>query len=188
MNEETKLSEKRMIFLDLETTGLSVVTDKIIEVGAIVTDGNLQVIAELPSLVIHRTPEELDSMEPICRKMHKYSGLFYEVESSTLTQEQAEDLLLGFLKANAMEQTSPLVGFSVHFDYKFLERHMPKVYEFFPHQLLDISSLRVATRLWAPKYENQIARFKRVSEHRAYKDCQDALRVLKFYRENLFRE
>lgn len=186
MNKEIELSKRRIVFLDLETTGLSALNDKILEAGVVITDGDLQVVAELPSLVIHRTAEELGLMNLTCKNMHKSSGLIDEIEESILTQNQVESILLRFLKDNAIERRSPLAGFSVHFDYKFLEYHMPMLYNFFPHQLLDVSSLIVASRIWSPKIEAQIMGNKRISQHRSYQDCLDAINVLKLYRENIF--
>ena len=172
-----------MVWIDLEMTGLDTVNDGIIELASIVTNRNLQIIAESPSYVIHQPDEVMDAMDKWNQKHHSQSGLIDEVRESRMNYAEAEDAMLDFLARHAVPEASPMCGNSVCQDRRFLFRLMPRLEEFFHYRNLDVSTLKELAKRWAPK---KVAMQNKQSSHRALDDIRDSIEELKFYRENIF--
>lgn len=172
-----------LIWIDLEMTGLDTTSDEIIEIATIVTDRNLNEVAEGPVLAIHQPQSVIDGMDAWNTKQHRESGLIDRVLGSGLGISDAEEQTLEFLRQHVAESASPMCGNSICQDRRFLARQMPLLEAFFHYRNLDVSSLKILAQLWAPA----VARgFTKESTHRALQDIRDSIAELRHYRETLF--
>jgi oligoribonuclease len=172
-----------LIWIDLEMTGLDTVNDQIIEIATIVTDADLNEIAEGPVLAIHQPEEVMARMDEWNRTQHGASGLTARVAESRVTEAQAEQATLAFLRQHVEPGSSPMCGNSICQDRRFLARCMPGLEAFFHYRNLDVSTLKILASLWAPPVA---AGFRKESSHRALDDIRDSIAELRHYRENLF--
>jgi len=163
-------------------TGLDPVTDKILEIATIVTDDQLNIIAEGPHLIIHQSDEVLESMNEWCQVQHKMSGLVDSVRASKMSQSEAEDRTLRFLEKYCDKNSTPLCGNSVWQDKLFLQKHMPRLGNFFHYRILDVSTIKLVVNRWTKKYKL----FKKIESHRALDDIKESIDELKFYRKTFF--
>jgi oligoribonuclease len=177
-------SKENLIWIDLEMTGLDPDKDLILEIATVVTDKHLVVLAEGPMLAIHQSDEVLNSMDGWNTRQHQSSGLWERVKESSVTEQEAEEQTLTFLRAYVDPITSPMCGNSICQDRRFLVRHMPELAAFFHYRHLDVSSLKILAHLWAPGIG---ANFEKTSTHLALADIHDSIRELRFYREHLLR-
>lgn len=173
-----------LIWLDLEMTGLDFAKDRVIEIATIVTNAQLNIIAEGPVLAIHQPDELLDSMDEWNTKQHNKSGLVERVKQSEITEEQAEQQTLEFLRQYVNPNKSPLCGNSICVDRRFLYRYMPKLEQFFHYRNLDVSTIKELVLRW---YKEQVPEFKKESKHLALSDIYDSIEELKYYREKIFQ-
>ena len=173
-----------LVWIDLEMTGLAPERERIIEAAALVTDSELNVIAEGPNLVIHQSDELLAAMDEWNTKHHGESGLTERVRASTLSEAEAEEQLLAFLEEHCEVGQSPLCGNSVHQDRRFLHRYMPKVDAFLHYRLIDVSTVKELCRRWCP--EAYAKRPNKVGNHRALDDIRESLEELRYYRTICF--
>ncbi|MEY3182423.1 MAG: hypothetical protein RLZ35_408 [Pseudomonadota bacterium] len=175
-----------LIWLDLEMTGLDTNNDTIIEIATIVTDKHLNVIAEGPSLAIYQPEDILQNMDAWNTKHHTQSGLIERVRESALDYEAAEALTLDFIMTHVPPGKSPLCGNSICQDRRFLARLMPKLERYFHYRNLDVSSIKVLAKHWAPQIAKQ---FKKDTEnsHQALYDIRASIEELRFYREHFFK-
>lgn len=171
-----------LIWIDLEMTGLNPQEDRIIEIATVVTDSNLNVIAEGPTFAIHQSNELLDGMDDWNTKQHNGSGLVKRVQESDITEQQAEAETLAFLKRYTVDGKSPMCGNSVWQDRRFLTRYMPELEKYFHYRLIDVSTLKELALRWAPKIYNG---FQKESQHLALNDIHDSIQELRYYRDNL---
>jgi len=171
--------QHNLIWLDLEMTGLEIKTDTILEIASIITDQDLNILAEGPVFAIHHTDEALDNMNDWCKKQHGKSGLVDRVKSSTISITEAESKTLEFWKEWVKEGESPLCGNSVHNDRLFLAKYMPSLDNFLHYRHLDVSSFKLIADYWYKK------EFKKESKHLALDDIKDSIDELKFYREQI---
>lgn len=174
-------SKKNLIWIDLEMTGLDTNNDAIIEIATIVTDGDLNVLAEGPIIAIHQPDAALEAMDNWNTRQHGGSGLTERVRKSTINEAQAEQQTLEFLKEYVPAGVSPMCGNSICQDRRFMARIMPELEAFFHYRNLDVSSLKELARRWAPKVEKS---FKKKSSHLAMDDVKDSIRELQHYREH----
>ncbi|XP_020581193.1 oligoribonuclease isoform X2 [Phalaenopsis equestris] len=174
-----------LVWIDLEMTGLEIEVDRILEIACIITDGKLNKSVEGPDLVIKQSKECLDRMGEWCREHHAASGLTERVLQSTITEEDAEEQVLNFVKNYVGSETPLLAGNSVYVDYMFLKKYMPCLAGIFPHVLVDVSSITALCVRWFPK-ERKTAPTK-VKRHRAMDDIKESIRELKYYKENIFK-
>jgi len=173
-------SKKNLIWIDLEMTGLDTNNDYIIEIATIVTDGDLNVIAEGPMIAIHQSDEILDAMDEWNTRQHGGSGLVDRIKATRVTEAEAEQQTLDFLKEHVPAGVSPMCGNSICQDRRFMARIMPELEAYFHYRNLDVSSLKELARRWAPKVEKS---FKKKSSHLAMDDVKDSIRELQHYRE-----
>jgi len=173
----------RLVWLDLEMTGLDPEANVIIEIATIVTDTQLNELAVGPVLAIHQPEEELAKMDEWNRKQHGKSGLIDRVCDSKTSAAEAETQTLHFLRDQLEAGVSPLCGNSVCMDKRFLARHMPHLHAFFHYRLLDVSSLKILAGLWFPQVARKVSKN---SEHLALADIRDSISELKFYRDSIF--
>ena|SRR5258708_2713107 len=184
MPKKPKANE-RLIWLDLEMTGLDPERHAIIEIGCAVTDSDLHVIAEGPTLAISQPPAVLALMDPWCVKQHGNSGLTQRVKDSKVTIQDAERNTLEFLKRYCKPNMSPLCGNSIGQDRRFLVRYMPKLNEFFHYRNIDVSSIKELVRRWyPPKFQAPLKR----STHHVLDDIRESIAELRHYREKVFRQ
>jgi oligoribonuclease len=174
-----------LVWMDLEMTGLDPGRNAIVEIATVITDDNLQLIAEGPDLVIQTTQAQLDSMEPIVNEMHTRSGLLEAISASTLTLEDAGKQTLEFIKAHVPEAgTVPLAGSSIGTDRRFLAAYLPEIENWLHYRCIDVSTIKELCRRWYPAaYKG--APPKRTS-HRALDDIRESIAELDYYRGAIF--
>ena len=177
-------SEHNLIWLDMEMTGLQPDTDRIIEVAIVITDSELNILAEGPVLVIHQSDAVLDGMDNWNKGTHGRSGLIDKVKASTLTEEQAEAELLAFLKRWVPAGKSPMCGNSICQDRRFMARYMPKLEAFFHYRNLDVSTLKELCKRWEPAIHKG---FIKRQLHTALADILESVEELRYYRTHFIR-
>ena len=179
------ISPDNLIWIDLEMTGLDPGKERIIEIATVVTDSQLNLVAEGPVLAIHQPDELLDSMDSWNTKQHNGSGLVKRVKESKVTESEAEAATIAFLQHYVPSGKSPMCGNSIYQDRRFLYLFMPHLERYFHYRLLDVSTLKVLAQRWAPKVASG---FKKESKHLALSDIRDSIEELKYYREQLFKQ
>ena len=177
------MSPDNLIWIDLEMTGLEPQTDRIIEIATIVTDSQLNLLAEGPMLAIHQPDDLLAAMDDWNRKQHGESGLVARVRASRLDERMAEQQTLEFLRQYVPPGQSPMCGNSICQDRRFMARCMPELEAFFHYRNLDVSTVKELGRRW---YPGRIKGFNKSSTHLALQDIRDSIDELRFYRERLF--
>ena len=173
-----------LIWLDLEMTGLNPETDHVIEIATIVTDSQLNVIAEGPSIVIHQSDEVLENMNPWCIEQHGKSGLTAKVRASKVSLQEAEQLTLDFLREHVAEGASPLCGNSISQDRRFLYQFMPSLEAFCNYRHIDVSSFKEVAKRWQPELLKGLTK---KGAHLALDDIRESIEELKFYKEHFIR-
>lgn len=176
----------RLVWIDLEMTGLDPKRHVIVEVAAIITDGNLNVIGEGIDLVVHATEAELAEMDDFVTNMHANSGLDKEIRESTTTLREAEDAVLALIAEHcAPEHPAPLAGNSIATDRTFIRAYMPRLDEALHYRMIDVSTIKELSRRWFPRaYYNQPDKG---MAHRALQDIIESIRELDYYRRSVFR-
>ncbi len=174
-------NEFNLVWVDMEMTGLDPDRDRVIEIAAIVTDPNLNVLAEGPVFVIHQPDEVLDAMDAWNKGTHGRSGLIDRVKASTVTEEQASAEMVAFLKQFVPAGKSPMCGNSICQDRRFMARHMPTLEAFFHYRNVDVSTLKGLCRRWRPEL---IAGFKKHQLHTALADIRESVEELRYYRQH----
>ncbi len=170
-----------LVWVDMEMTGLDPDRDRVIELAAIVTDPNLNVLAEGPVFVIHQPDEVLDAMDAWNKGTHGRSGLIERVKASTVTEAQAADEMVAFLKQYVPAGKSPMCGNSICQDRRFMARHMATLETFFHYRNVDVSTLKELCRRWRPEL---IAGFKKHQLHTALADIRESVEELRYYRQH----
>ena len=176
--------DKNLIWIDLEMTGLDTQQDKIIEIATIVTDSELNILAEGPMLAVHQSEEIMDGMDEWNTKQHGGSGLTKRVAESTLSEADAEGQTIAFLEQYVSKGKSPMCGNSICQDRRFMARCMPKLEAFFHYRNLDVSSLKELAVRWSPRITKG---FSKNSSHLALDDTRDSINELIYYREHFIK-
>ncbi|KAN0053007.1 hypothetical protein ACTA71_012488 [Dictyostelium dimigraforme] len=179
---------KRMVWVDLEMTGLDISKDVILEMAIVITDAELNVIEKGPNLVIHRSEEVLKNMNDWCIEHHgkdftKRSGLTEDVRNSKISLEEAEKIMLEFVRKHTDKGICPLAGNTVHEDRRFLLKEMPTFAEHLHYRIIDVSTIKELSRRWYPYIPSP----KKVCGHRALQDIEESIEELKSYRVTVFK-
>ncbi len=175
----------QLVWIDCEMTGLDLRSDRLIEIAALVTDAELNVLGEGIDLVIHTDDEALDSMIEVVARMHSRSGLTEEVRASTIDVAAAQEMVLDYIRSHVPSpKTAPLCGNSIATDRGFLARDMPELDDFLHYRMIDVSSIKELCRRWYPRiYYGQP---EKGLAHRALADIQESIRELRYYRRTAF--
>lgn len=180
----SKLDSQNLIWVDLEMTGLDPEKERIIEIATIVTDKDLNILAEGPVLTVNQSDELLNKMSDWCIKTHTENGLIERVKQSKLTERAAELQTLDFLKRWVPKGASPICGNSVPQDKRFLYKYMPDLADYFHYRHLDVSTLKELVRRWKPEMLDQ---FTKKNTHLALDDIRESIEELKFYRTHFIK-
>jgi oligoribonuclease len=175
---------QHLIWIDLEMTGLNPDTDLIIEIATVITDKDLNILAQGPVLAVHQPDAALAAMDDWNQKHHGESGLIDRVKASTINDAEAERLTIEFLKQWVPENTSPICGNSIGQDRRFLVRYMPKLEAYFHYRNIDVSTLKELAARWAPEVKNG---FNKESTHQALDDIIESIEELRYYREHFIK-
>lgn len=178
------VNDLRLVWLDMEMSGLDPEKERILEVAVVVTEPDLTLVAEGPVLVIHQSDEVLAGMDKWNTSTHGRSGLTDKVRTSTLTEAQAEDILLAFLAPLVPKGASPLCGNTISQDRRFMYKYMPRFESHFHYRNLDVSTLKELSRRWKPEVYKG---FDKKSRHEALADIYESIDELKYYREHFIK-
>lgn len=173
-----------LVWVDMEMSGLVPDRDRILEVAVIVTDADLNTVAEAPVWVLHQPDAVLDAMDSWNKGTHGRSGLIDKVRASTLTEAEVEAQVLAFLKPLVPQGASPLAGNTVHQDRRFMARYMPAFESYLHYRIVDVSTLKELARRWRPEI---VSSFVKEAKHEALADVQESIRELRHYREHFLR-
>ena len=173
---------ENLIWIDLEMTGLDPLEDRIIEIATVVTDKNLNILEEGPTLAVKQSDEMLEGMDEWCTTQHGQSGLTDRVKNSSISEATAEAVTIAFLEKYVPPGKSPMCGNSICQDRRFLARWMPELEEFFHYRNLDVSTLKELARRWAPEVCDG---FTKESSHLAMDDIKDSIAELLYYRTTI---
>jgi oligoribonuclease len=174
-------NQNNLIWLDMEMSGLLPDSDRILELAAVVTDAELNVVAESPVLVVHQSDAVLDGMDAWNKGTHGRSGLIDKVKASTLSESDASQQMIAFLQQHVPAGKSPMCGNSICQDRRFMARYMPDLESFFHYRNLDVSVFKELARRWKPEIYSG---FKKSSRHEALADIYESIDELKYYREH----
>jgi oligoribonuclease len=173
-----------LIWIDMEMSGLDPEAERVLEVAIVVTDGNLNTVAEAPVLVVHQSEEVLAAMDDWNKSAHAKSGLIDRVKASTLTESQVEQQMVAFLADYVPPGVSPMCGNSVHQDRRFMARYLPQLEAYFLYRNLDVSTLKELARRWKPQIMTGLTKH---GKHEALADVHESIEELKYYREHFLR-
>lgn len=179
------ISEKNLIWIDLEMTGLDPDNDVIIEIATIVTDDQLNILAEGPVIAIHQSDEILNAMDDWNTKQHGKSGLTERVKNSQYNEAKAEAETLAFLEQYVPKGKSPMCGNSICQDRRFLYRSMKTLEDFFHYRNLDVSTLKELSRMWAPEEIHK--GFEKKGSHLAMDDIRESIAEMQYYRQHFIK-
>ena len=179
----TTRKNDRLVWVDMEMSGLLPETDRILEIAMIVTDGDLNIVAEGPVLVVHQEDAVLDRMDAWNKGTHSKSGLIDKVKASTLTEADVEAECLAFLKQHVKSSISPMCGNTIHQDRRFMNRYMPKLEAYFHYRNIDVSTIKELCKRWQPEVAKG---FSKQQAHTALADIIESVEELRYYREKLF--
>jgi len=183
MHRDHTMTSDRLVWIDLEMTGLDPVENKIIEIATVVTDADLNIIAEGPNIVVFQPEEELEKMDEWNVEHHTKNGLLEMVKESEVSDTTAEIRTLDFLQEHCEPGQSPLCGNTIGQDRRFLRRYMPDLEGFFHYRSIDVSSVKELGRRWYPEIDH----FRKPSGHRALDDIKGSIEELRHYRDTIFR-
>ncbi|WP_063007140.1 oligoribonuclease [Nocardia kruczakiae] len=179
------MSDKLMVWMDCEMTGLRLDSDKLIEVAALVTDSDLNILGDGVDIVIHADDDALAAMPPVVQEMHAKSGLTEEVRRSTVTMEQAQQQVLDYVREWVpIPGTVPLAGNSIATDRGFIARDMPELDAHLHYRMIDVSSIKELCRRWYPRI--YFGQPEKGLAHRALADIEESIRELRYYRRTAF--
>ncbi|MFC4299153.1 MAG: oligoribonuclease [Castellaniella sp.] len=177
-------NDQRLIWLDMEMSGLDPEKERVLEIAMVVTEPDLTLVAQAPVLVVHQADAVLDGMDKWNQSTHGKSGLIDKVKASTLTESDVEDTLLAFLAPLVPAGKSPMCGNTIGQDRRFMVKYMPRLEAYFHYRNLDVSTLKELSLRWKPEVYRS---FVKSSKHEALADIQESINELKHYREHFIR-
>lgn len=173
-----------LVWIDMEMSGLNPETERVLEIALVITDAQLNVVAEAPVLVLHQDDMVLAAMDQWNQSTHRKTGLIDRVRASTLTEAEAQTQLLEFLALHVPAGASPLCGNSVHQDRRFLVRYLPQLESYFHYRLIDVSTLKELARRWQPEV---LAGLVKHGKHEALADIHESIMELRYYRAHVMK-
>lgn len=179
-------SQHNLVWIDLEMTGLEVEKDRILEIACIVTNKNLEILERGPDIVIHEPEEVLTAMNEWCQINHGKTGLTQAVRESKINLEEAEQMVLDFVKKYCPEKACPLAGNTIYMDRMFLYRYMPKLNDYLHYRIVDVSTIKELCKRWEGKVFSHCPPKKLV--HRALDDIEESIQELKYYKDYMFQK
>jgi len=179
-----RVDANNLIWVDMEMSGLKPETDRVLEIAIVVTDPDLNAVAEAPVLVVHQSDAVLDAMDAWNKSTHAKSGLIERVKASTLTEAEVEARLLEFLRQHVPSGISPMCGNSVHQDRRFMARYLPELEAYFHYRNLDVSTLKELMKRWRPELAAGLTKH---GKHEALADIYESIEELKYYREHFLK-
>lgn len=179
-------SAQNLVWVDCEMTGLDIDRDTLLEMAVIVTDGQLEIVAKGPNIVIHQPDSVLESMGDWCTQHHAQSGLTQAVKDSSISLKECERQMLEFIKTYVPEGKCPLAGNSIGQDQRFLVKYMPDFMGHLHYRVVDVSTIKELAKRWYPDVAQKAPK-KKVT-HRALDDIVESIEELRFYRKKLFKE
>ncbi|KAI1716083.1 exonuclease domain-containing protein [Ditylenchus destructor] len=186
-NKWSLSSDERIVWVDCEMTGLEVDRNRLVEIACIVTEANLEIVAEIGPICIKQPKEVMDDMSDWCKSTFKKNGLIDRIEKDGIPEHDAEAQVLAFLKEHVKWNKCPLAGNSVHMDRQFLAKYMPKVMTYLHYRIIDVSSIKELVKRWYPAEElDKIPQKKLV--HLALDDIKESIDELRYYREHFFKQ
>lgn len=185
--QKSRMAENRshIVWVDLEMSGLNIDEDHILEMACLITDKDLNIVAEGPELIIHQSNEILESMNDWCKQHHGESGLTESVRNSQISLVKAEEIMLEFIAKNVPKEKCPLAGNSIHMDRIFLNKYMPKFLEHLHYRIIDVSTIKELSSRWYRDDDSKkpVKKF----SHRALDDIKESIEELQFYRNTIFK-
>lgn len=179
------MSASRLVWIDMEMSGLVPERERVLEIAVIVTDGDLEIIAEGPELVIHQPESLLEAMDDWNKEHHGASGLIEKVRASTITEPDAEEMILAFLRQHVEAKKAPLAGNTVHQDKRFLQLYLSAIDDFLHYRIVDVSTVKELAARWYPEAYSR--RPNKQNTHRALDDIRESIEELRYYRSAVFR-
>ncbi len=176
--------QNNLIWIDMEMTGLQPDADRVIEIALLVTDSQLNIVAEGPVLVVHQPEPVLDAMDAWNKSVHGRSGLVERVRASRMAEAEAEALAIAFLSQHVPESASPMCGNSICQDRRFLARWMPKLEAYFHYRNLDVSTLKELVKRWKPELAKGVVK---AGKHEALADILESIEEMRYYRQNVMK-
>ena len=176
--------QNALVWLDMEMTGLNPDGDRIIEIAMVVTDSQLNTVAESPAWVVHQSDAVLDGMDEWNKNTHGRSGLIGKVKASTMSEADVEAACLEFLKQHVPARVSPMCGNSICQDRRFMARYMPKLEDYFHYRNLDVSTLKELCKRWKPELAKGVTK---KGSHTALADIHESIEEMKYYREHFIK-
>ena len=177
------MNNNNLVWIDMEMTGLDPDTDKVLEIATVVTDGDLNIVAEGPVLAIHQPDDVLDNMDAWCVETHGKSGLTQRCRDSHICEQDAIEKTIEFLKAYVPQGVSPLCGNSIGQDRRFMAKHMPELENYFHYRNIDVSTVKELVRRWKPELMNG---FTKKGTHLALDDIKESIAEMAYYRKHVF--
>lgn len=184
IQRDPKFSDSNLIWVDMEMTGLQPEVNRVIEVAAVITDAELNVIHECPVIAVHQNERIMSSMDAWNTATHGRSGLIGRVLESTVDEEQASDILLAEFARFVGPQSSPMCGNTIGQDRRFMARWMPRLEAYFHYRSIDVSTLKELARRWKPEV---VSSFKKATRHEALSDILESIDELKHYRAHMLK-
>lgn len=181
---DDRFSEQNLIWVDMEMTGLYPEQDRILEVAVIVTDSDLNIVAESPVYAVHQSDEVLDGMSDWCKEHHGKSGLTQRCRESVFSEAEVEEKILEFLAMYVPAKASPICGNSIAQDKRFIYRYMPQLAEYFHYRHLDVSTLKILAQRWKPEIMQGLVKNEC---HLALDDIRESIDELKYYRKHFLK-
>lgn len=173
-----------LVWIDLEMTSLvDPAIDSITQIACVITDKDLNVVAESEEITIHADPKRFEEIPEVVRAMYQDNGLIPSIVASTVTEDEAEERILAFIKTYVSEKSSPLCGNSIWSDRRFIMARMPKLNEYLHHRVIDVSTIKELARRWQPELFADVSKMKESKSHHALDDIKGSIAEMQIYRD-----